>query len=199
MAYHSQEPLGVIGQIIPWNFPILMASWQLAPALAAGNCVVLKPAEQTPASILEVTKVIADLLPPGVLNVVNGFAPTAGRPLEGSHKIARDVLAVALGLGAKSPNVFFPDVMEQDDEFLDKALEGFAMFCLNQGEVGTCPSRALIAESIYDEFIERGGRPGLADHDRQPARHHCHGRRPGFPRPAGQGPVLPRDRQGRGR
>src|SRR3954449_2852742 len=119
VAYHFHEPLGVVGQIIPWNFPILMASWQLAPALAAGNCVVLKPAEQTPASILEVTKVIADLLPPGVLNIVNGFEADAGRPLARSHKIARDVLAVALGLGAKCPNIFFPDVMAQDDEFLD--------------------------------------------------------------------------------
>jgi aldehyde dehydrogenase len=174
VAYHFHEPLGVVGQIIPWNFPILMAVWKLAPALAAGNCVVLKPAEQTPASILEVVKLIADLLPPGVLNVVNGFGVEAGKPLASSSKIAKiaftgetttgrlimqyasgNIIPVTLELGGKSPNVFFADVLEQDDEFLDKALEGFTMFALNQGEVCTCPSRALIAESIYDEFIER--------------------------------------------
>ncbi|MCW2669009.1 MAG: putative aldehyde dehydrogenase [Frankiales bacterium] len=174
VAYHFHEPLGVVGQIIPWNFPILMAVWKLAPALAAGNCVVLKPAEQTPASILEVVKLIADLLPPGVLNIVNGFGVEAGKPLASSAKIAKiaftgetttgrlimqyasgNIIPVTLELGGKSPNVFFADVLEQDDEFLDKALEGFTMFALNQGEVCTCPSRALIAESIYDEFIER--------------------------------------------
>ena len=174
VAYHFHEPLGVVGQIIPWNFPILMAVWKLAPALAAGNCVVLKPAEQTPASILEVIKIIADLLPPGVLNVVNGFGVEAGKPLASSSKIAKiaftgetttgrlimqyasgNIIPVTLELGGKSPNVFFADVLEQEDDFLDKALEGFTMFALNQGEVCTCPSRALIAESIYDEFIER--------------------------------------------
>ena len=174
VAYHFHEPLGVVGQIIPWNFPILMAAWKLAPALAAGNCVILKPAEQTPVSILEVVKLIADLLPPGVLNVVNGFGVEAGKPLASSSRIAKiaftgetstgrlimqyasgNIIPVTLELGGKSPNVFFADVLQQDDEFLDKALEGFAMFALNQGEVCTCPSRALIAESIYDEFIER--------------------------------------------
>src|SRR5947209_1090996 len=174
IAYHYHEPLGVVGQIIPWNFPILMATWKLAPALAAGNCVVLKPAEQTPASILEVVKLIADLLPPGVLNVVNGFGVEAGKPLASSQKIAKiaftgetttgrlimqyasgNIIPVTLELGGKSPNVFFPDVLQQDDDFLDKALEGFTMFALNQGEVCTCPSRALVAESIYDEFMER--------------------------------------------
>ncbi|MDP3711940.1 MAG: aldehyde dehydrogenase family protein [Mycobacteriales bacterium] len=174
VAYHFHEPLGVVGQIIPWNFPILMAVWKLAPALAAGNCVVLKPAEQTPVSILEVVKLIADLLPPGVLNVVNGFGVEAGKPLASSSKIAKiaftgetttgrlimqyasgNIIPVTLELGGKSPNVFFADVMEQEDDFLDKALEGFTMFALNQGEICTCPSRALIAESIYDEFIEK--------------------------------------------
>ncbi len=174
VAYHFHEPLGVVGQIIPWNFPILMAVWKLAPALAAGNCVILKPAEQTPVSILEVVKLIADLLPPGVLNVVNGFGVEAGKPLASSPRIAKiaftgetttgrlimqyasgNIIPVTLELGGKSPNVFFADVMEQDDDFFDKALEGFAMFALNQGEVCTCPSRALIAESIYDEFIEK--------------------------------------------
>ena len=174
VAYHFHEPLGVVGQIIPWNFPILMATWKVAPALAAGNCIVLKPAEQTPVSILEVMKLIADLLPPGVLNIVNGFGVEAGKPLASSSKIAKiaftgetttgrlimqyasgNIIPVTLELGGKSPNVFFADVMEQEDDFLDKALEGFTMFALNQGEVCTCPSRALIAESIYDEFIEK--------------------------------------------
>ncbi|BEP14723.1 aldehyde dehydrogenase family protein [Acidothermaceae bacterium B102] len=174
VAYHFHEPLGVVGQIIPWNFPILMAVWKLAPGLAAGNCIVLKPAEQTPASILEVMKLIADLLPPGVLNIVNGFGVEAGKPLASSSKISKiaftgetttgrlimqyasgNIIPVTLELGGKSPNVFFADVMEQEDDFLDKALEGFTMFALNQGEVCTCPSRALIAESIYDEFIEK--------------------------------------------
>ncbi|GAA4119387.1 aldehyde dehydrogenase family protein [Knoellia locipacati] len=174
MAYHFHEPLGVVGQIIPWNFPILMATWKLAPALAAGNCVVLKPAEQTPASILKVVELIADLLPDGVLNVVNGFGVEAGKPLashDGISKIAftgetttgrlimqyasQKIIPVTLELGGKSPNVFFGDVMAQDDAFLDKALEGFTMFALNQGEVCTCPSRALVQESIYDEFMEK--------------------------------------------
>ncbi|WP_429497699.1 acetaldehyde dehydrogenase ExaC [Robbsia andropogonis] len=174
IAYHFHEPLGVVGQIIPWNFPILMAAWKLAPALAAGNCVVLKPAEQTPASILVLAELIADLLPPGVLNIVNGFGPEAGQPLASSKRIAKiaftgetttgrlimqyasqNLIPVTLELGGKSPNIFFDDVMAQDDAFFDKALEGFAMFALNQGEVCTCPSRALVQESIYDRFIER--------------------------------------------
>ncbi|NDZ18461.1 aldehyde dehydrogenase [Variovorax sp. WS11] len=173
-AYHFHEPLGVVGQIIPWNFPILMAVWKLAPALAAGNCVVLKPAEQTPASILVLMEVVGDLLPPGVLNVVNGFGLEAGKPLASSSRIAKiaftgetttgrlimqyaaqNIIPVTLELGGKSPNIFFEDVMSADDAFFDKALEGFAMFALNQGEVCTCPSRALIQESIYERFMER--------------------------------------------
>jgi len=174
MAYHFHEPLGVVGQIIPWNFPILMAVWKLAPALAAGNCVVLKPAEQTPASILVLLELVGDLLPPGVLNVVNGFGLEAGKPLASSKRIAKiaftgetttgrlimqyasqNIIPVTLELGGKSPNIFFEDVMAADDAFFDKALEGFAMFALNQGEVCTCPSRALIQESIYEKFMER--------------------------------------------
>jgi len=174
IAYHFHEPLGVVGQIIPWNFPILMAVWKLAPALAAGNCVVLKPAEQTPLSIMVLVDIIADLLPPGVLNVVNGFGVEAGKPLASNKRIAKiaftgetttgrlimqyaseNLIPVTLELGGKSPNIFFADVMDADDAFFDKCLEGFAMFALNQGEVCTCPSRALIHESIYDRFIER--------------------------------------------
>ncbi len=174
IAYHFYEPLGVVGQIIPWNFPLLMAAWKIAPALAAGNCIVLKPAEQTPASIMVLMELIGDLLPPGVLNVVNGFGLEAGKPLASSPRIAKiaftgetttgrlimqyasqNIIPVTLELGGKSPNIFFPDVMEKDDDFLDKAIEGFVMFALNQGEVCTCPSRALIHESIYDEFMER--------------------------------------------
>src|SRR3982750_871686 len=174
VAYHFHEPLGVVGQIIPWNFPLLMACWKLAPALAAGNCVVLKPAEQTPASILVLAGLIADLLPPGVLNVVNGFGLEAGKPLALSPRIAKiaftgetstgrlimqyasqNLIPVTLELGGKSPNIFFSDVAAEDDDFLDKAIEGFTMFALNQGEVCTCPSRALIHEAIYDRFMER--------------------------------------------
>src|SRR5207248_785068 len=174
VAYHFHEPLGVVAQIIPWNFPILMAAWKVAPALAAGNCVVLKPAEQTPVSILEVVKLIADLLPDGVLNVVNGFGVEAGKPLASSPRVAKvaftgetttgrlimqyaseNIIPVTLELGGKSPNIFLPDVMDADDDFLDKAIEGFVMFALNQGEVCTCPSRALVHESIWDEFMSR--------------------------------------------
>ncbi len=174
IAYHFHEPLGVVGQIIPWNFPILMAVWKLAPALAAGNCVVLKPAEQTPMSIMVLMELIQDLLPAGVINVVNGFGIEAGKPLARSNRIAKiaftgetstgrlimqyaaeNIIPVTLELGGKSPNIFFADVMAQDDDFFDKALEGFAMFALNQGEVCTCPSRALVQRSIYDRFMER--------------------------------------------
>lgn len=174
VAYHFHEPLGVVGQIIPWNFPILMAAWKLAPALAAGNCVVLKPAEQTPASILVVMELIEDLLPPGVINIVNGLGTEAGKPLAQSNRIAKiaftgstsvgkeimryaadNVTNITLELGGKSPNIFFADVMNEDDAFLDKAMEGFAFFALNQGEVCTCPSRALVHESIYDRFMEK--------------------------------------------
>ncbi len=173
-AYHFHEPLGVVGQIIPWNFPILMATWKLAPALAAGNCVVLKPAEQTPASIMVWLELVADLLPPGVVNVVQGFGLEAGKPLASSTRVAKvaftgetttgrlimqyasqNIIPVTLELGGKSPNIFFADVMDADDEYFDKCLEGFTMFALNQGEVCTCPSRALIEESIYDDFIAR--------------------------------------------
>ena len=174
VAYHFHEPLGVVGQIIPWNFPLLMAVWKLAPALAAGNCVVLKPAEQTPASILVLIELIGDLLPPGVVNIVNGFGLEAGKPLASSPRISKiaftgetttgrlimqyasqNLIPVTLELGGKSPNIFFEDIMDEDDAFLDKAVEGFVLFALNQGEVCTCPSRALIQESIYDKFMER--------------------------------------------
>ena len=174
MAYHIHEPLGVVGQIIPWNFPILMAAWKLAPALGAGNCVVLKPAESTPISILVLAELIADLLPPGVLNIVNGFGREAGMPLAQSKRIAKiaftgststgrviaqaaanNLIPATLELGGKSPNIFFADVMDKDDGFLDKAIEGLVLFAFNQGEVCTCPSRALIQESIYDKFMER--------------------------------------------
>jgi aldehyde dehydrogenase len=174
VAYHFHEPLGVVGQIIPWNFPLLMAVWKLAPALAAGNCVVIKPAEQTPASIMILAELIGDLLPAGVLNIVNGFGLEAGKPLASSPRIAKiaftgetttgrlimqyasqNLIPVTLELGGKSPNIFFKDVCAEDDDFLDKAIEGFVMFALNQGEVCTCPSRALIHEDIYDAFMEK--------------------------------------------
>lgn len=172
VAYHFHEPLGVVGQIIPWNFPILMAVWKLAPALAAGNAVVLKPAEQTPASIMYLISVIGDLLPPGVLNIVNGFGTEAGKPLASSPRIkkiaftgetttgrlimqyaSQNLIPVTLELGGKSPNLFFSDVLSQNDDYQDKALEGFTMFALNQGEVCTCPSRSLIQADIFDEFL----------------------------------------------
>ncbi|MDX2192011.1 MAG: aldehyde dehydrogenase family protein [Gemmatimonadales bacterium] len=174
VAYHFHEPLGVVAQIIPWNFPLLMAAWKLAPALAAGNCVVLKPAEQTPVSILAFMELVADILPSGVVNVVTGFGVEAGKPLAQSPRVAKvaftgetgtgrlimqyaaeNIVPVTLELGGKSPNIFMADVLDADDDFLDKALEGFAMFALNQGEVCTCPSRALVQESIYDRFMER--------------------------------------------
>ncbi|MCT7367860.1 aldehyde dehydrogenase [Mycolicibacterium llatzerense] len=172
VAYHFHEPLGVVGQIIPWNFPILMAVWKLAPALAAGNAIVLKPAEQTPASIMFLFSLIGDLLPAGVVNVVNGFGVEAGKPLASSNRIAKiaftgetttgrlimqyasqNLIPVTLELGGKSPNIFFNDIMAANDDFQDKALEGFTMFALNQGEVCTCPSRSLIQADIFDEFL----------------------------------------------
>jgi aldehyde dehydrogenase len=174
IAYHFHEPLGVVGQIIPWNFPLLMAVWKLAPAIAAGNCVVLKPAEQTPMSIMVLMDIIGDILPAGVINVVNGFGVEAGKPLAQNKRIAKiaftgetttgrlimqyaseNIIPCTLELGGKSPNVFFADVMDADDEYFDKCLEGFAMFALNQGEVCTAPSRALIQRSIYEKFMER--------------------------------------------
>jgi len=173
VAYHLKEPLGVVGQIIPWNFPLLMAAWKLAPALAAGNCVVLKPAEQTPATIMLWAKLVGHLLPAGVLNVVNGFGIEAGKPLAQNRRIAKvaftgetttgrlimqyaseNIIPVTLELGGKSPNIFFGDVLDKDDDYRQKALEGFAMFLLNQGEVCTCPSRALIDKRIYAQFLE---------------------------------------------
>ncbi len=172
VAYHFHEPLGVVGQIIPWNFPILMAAWKLAPALAAGNCVVLKPAEQTPTSILVLTELIQDLLPPGVLNIVNGFGAEVGKALATNKRIAKvaftgstatgklimqyaaeNIIPVTLELGGKSPNIFFDDIAVKNDNFYQKSLEGFAMFALNQGEICTCPSRALVSKNIYEKFI----------------------------------------------
>lgn len=174
VAYHFHEPLGVVGQIIPWNFPILMAAWKLAPAVAAGNVVVMKPAEFTPISLLILMEVIADLVPPGVINIVNGYGREVGAPLSTSKRIAKiaftgstatgryiaqaaasNLIPATLELGGKSPNVFFEDIMAADDDFLDKAVEGLVLFAFNQGEVCTCPSRALIQESIYDKFMER--------------------------------------------
>ncbi|AZM97080.1 MULTISPECIES: aldehyde dehydrogenase family protein [Halomonadaceae] len=174
VAYHFHEPLGVVGQIIPWNFPILMAAWKLGPALAAGNCVVLKPAEQTPASILKVMEVIGDLLPPGVLNVVNGFGAEAGQALATSKRIAKiaftgstpvgshilkcaaeNIIPSTVELGGKSPNIYFADIMNAEPTFIDKAVEGLVLAFFNQGEVCTCPSRALIQESMYDEFMAK--------------------------------------------
>lgn len=174
VAYHFHEPLGVVGQIIPWNFPLLMAAWKLAPAIGAGNCVVLKPAESTPISILVLAELIADILPPGVLNIVNGYGREVGMPLATSTRIAKiaftgstatgriiaqaaanSLIPATLELGGKSPNVFFEDIAQADDDFFDKAVEGLVLFAFNQGEVCTCPSRALIQESVYDKFMER--------------------------------------------
>jgi len=174
VAYHFHEPLGVVGQIIPWNFPLLMAAWKLAPAIGAGNCVVLKPAESTPISIMVLAELIADLLPPGVLNIVNGYGREAGMPLATSSRIAKiaftgststgrvigqaaanSLIPATLELGGKSPNIFFADVCDADDDFFDKAIEGLVLFAFNQGEVCTCPSRALIHESIFDKFMAR--------------------------------------------
>lgn len=172
VAYHYKEPLGVVGQIIPWNFPILMAVWKLAPALAAGNAIVLKPAEQTPVSILVLVELIGDILPPGVLNVVNGFGAEAGKPLASSPRIRKiaftgetttgrlilqyasaNIIPATLELGGKSPNIFFEDVAAHNDSYYDKAQEGFVLFAFNQGEVCTCPSRALLHKPIYDSFL----------------------------------------------
>jgi aldehyde dehydrogenase len=174
VAYHFHEPLGVVGQIIPWNFPILMAAWKLAPAIAAGNCVVMKPAEQTPMSIMALMDLVGDLIPPGVLNVVNGFGVEAGKPLAQNPRInkvaftgetstgrlimqyaSENIIPVTLELGGKSPNIFFADVFDKDDDFADKAMEGFALFALNQGEVCTCPSRVLVQEDIFEKFMEK--------------------------------------------
>ena len=217
VAYHFHEPLGVVGQIIPWNFPLLMAVWKLAPALAAGNCVVLKPAEQTPMGIMVLMDVIGDLLPPGVVNVVNGFGVEAGKPLAQNKRIAKisftgetttgrlimqyaaeNIIPVTLELGGKSPNIFFADVADEDDDFFDKALEGFTMFALNQGEVCTCPSRALVHEKIYDRFMDRAHRPRRQDEAGQPAARQHHGGCAGLQRPAPEDPFLHRHRQAGG-
>ncbi len=174
ISINLSEPIGVVGQIIPWNFPLLMATWKIAPALAAGCCVVLKPAEQTPTSIMVLMELIQHLLPPGVLNVVTGFGPEAGKPLATSSRVAKvaftgetttgrlimqyaseNLIPVTMELGGKSPNIFLPSVAEEDDAFFDKCIEGAVMFALNQGEVCTCPSRILVHESIYDRFMER--------------------------------------------
>src|SRR5690606_17558934 len=174
VAYHFYEPIGVVGQIIPWNFPLLMAAWKIAPALAAGNCIVMKPAEQTPASISVLLEIIQDVLPKGVLNIVQGTGLEVGKPLATNPRIAKvaftgstevgrsimqyateNIIPVTLELGGKSPNIFFPDAMDKDDAFLDKAVEGFVLFALNSGEICTCPSRALVHESIYDTFMEK--------------------------------------------
>jgi len=174
VAYHFHEPLGVVGQIIPWNFPLLMACWKLAPALAAGNCVVLKPAEQTPASILILMEVIGDLIPAGVVNIVNGFGKEAGEALATSPRIAKiaftgstpvgsqimkyaaeNIIPSTVELGGKSPNIYFEDVLDHEDAFIDKCVEGAVLAFFNQGEVCTCPSRLLIQETIYDEFIAK--------------------------------------------
>jgi len=174
VAYHFHEPIGVIGQIIPWNFPILMAAWKLAPAVVAGNCVVMKPAEFTPISILILMELIADILPPGVINIVNGYGREVGAPLANSRRIgkiaftgstatgrviaqaaASNLIPATLELGGKSPNIFFEDIADADDDFFDKAVEGLVLFAFNQGEVCTSPSRALIQESVYDKFMER--------------------------------------------
>ena len=174
VSYHFHEPLGVVGQIIPWNFPILMATWKLAPALAAGNCVVLKPAEQTPASILKVMELVGDLLPPGVINIVNGYGAEAGQALASSKRIAKiaftgstpvgshilkcaaeNIIPSTVELGGKSPNIYFADIMNAEPAFIDKAVEGLVLAFFNQGEVCTCPSRALIQESMYDDFMAR--------------------------------------------
>ncbi|RYV01641.1 aldehyde dehydrogenase [Shewanella sp. OPT22] len=174
VSYHFHEPLGVVGQIIPWNFPILMAAWKLAPALAGGNCVVLKPAEQTPASILVLAELIEDILPKGVLNIVNGYGEEAGQALATSTRIAKiaftgstpvgshilkcaaeNIIPSTVELGGKSPNIFFKDVMDQEDEYLSKCIEGVVLAYFNQGEVCTCPSRLFIHEDIYPQFIEK--------------------------------------------
>ena len=218
VAYHFHEPFGVVGQIIPWNFPILMAVWKLAPALAAGNAVVLKPAEQTPASMLYLMSLIGDLLPAGVLNVVNGFGVEAGKPLASSNRIAKiaftgetttgrlimqyasqNLIPVTLELGGKSPNIFFSDVMAADDDYQDKALEGFTMFALNQGEVCTCPSRSAGSGRHLRRVFGAGGDPHQGGAPGRPAGHRDHDRRAGLQRPAGEDPVLHRDRQVRGR
>ena len=217
VAYHYHEPLGVVGQIIPWNFSILMAAWKIAPALAAGNAIVLKPAEQTPAAILVLAELVSDILPGGVLNIVNGMGPEVGGPLASSSRIAKiaftgstetgriimkaateNLIPVTLELGGKSPNIFFSDVMAEDDAYLDKAVEGFVLFAFNQGEVCTCPSRALIQEDIYEEFIARAIARVKAIKQGDPREMDTMVGAPGEPGAAGEDPLLPHHRR-RGR
>lgn len=217
-AYHFHEPLGVVGQIIPWNFPLLMAAWKLAPALAAGNCVVLKPAEQTPLGINVLMEVIGDLLPPGVLNVVHGFGKEAGEALATSKRIAKiaftgstpvgshimhcaaeNIIPSTVELGGKSPNIFFADIMKAEPQFIEKAAEGLVLAFFNQGEVCTCPSRALVEESIYDDFMKVVMKKSRVDQTWRSAGHRHHGRRPGVRATVRQDPVVPGNRQGRRR
>ncbi len=211
VAYHFKEPLGVVGQIIPWNFPLLMAAWKLAPAVGAGNCTVIKPASNTPLSLLVLMGLIGDILPPGVLNVITGPGGEIGKALASNSRIAKiaftgetttgrlimqyasePIIPQTLELGGKSPNIFFADVMDQDDDFFDKALEGFALFAFNKGEVCTCPSRALVQEDIFDKFMERAVARVREDQGGQPARSDDHDGRAGFPGPAGEDPRLHR-------
>ena len=218
VAYHFHEPLGVVGQIIPWNFPLLMAVWKMAPALAAGNCIVLKPAEQTPASIMVWAELIGDLLPPGVLNIVNGFGLEAGKPLASSPRIAKiaftgetttgrlimqyasqNLIPVTLELGGKSPNIFFADVMAQDDDYLDKAIEGFVMFALNQGEVCTLPEPRSHPRVDLRPLHGTGAEAGRSHRSGRSARPHHHDRRAGFERAARKDPELFRHRSAGGR
>ena len=217
-AYHFHEPLGVVGQIIPFNFPLLMAAWKIAPALAAGNCTVVKPASPTPWSILKLAEVVGAVVPPGVLNVVNGPGAEIGRALASNKRIAKiaftgetvtgrlimqyaaqNIIPSTTELGGKSPNIFFDDVMAADDDFLDKAVEGFVLYAFNKGEVCTCPSRALIQESIYDEFMERGLERVAGDRPGQPARPGDDDGAAGIRRPAGKDRGLRADRPRRGR
>ncbi len=218
VAYHIHEPLGVVGQIIPWNFPLLMAAWKLAPALAAGNCVVLKPAEQTPLSITVFAELVADLLPAGVLNIVQGFGREAGEALATSKRIAKiaftgstpvgshimkcaaeNIIPSTVELGGKSPNIFFEDIMQAEPAFIEKAAEGLVLAFFNQGEVCTCPSRALVQESIYEPFMAEVMKKIARINARQPAGHRDHGWRPGFGAAIRQDSVLSADCQGGGR
>ena len=174
VAYHFHEPVGVVGAIIPWNFPLTLTAWKVAPALAAGNTIIVKPAEQTPVSIMILMELIADIVPPGVINVVHGFGPEAGQALATSPRVgkltftgetstgklimkfaAENIVPVTLELGGKSPNIFFEDIFDADDAYADKVMEGFAMFALNKGEVCTCPSRVLVHKKVYDKFLEK--------------------------------------------
>ncbi len=218
IAYHFAEPLGVVGQIIPFNFPLLMAAWKIAPALAAGNCTVVKPASPTPWSILKLAELIEDIVPPGVLNVVNGPGAETGKALASNKRIAKiaftgetvtgrlimqyaaqNIIPSTTELGGKSPNVFFADVMARDDDFLDKAVEGLVLYAFNKGEVCTCPSRALIEESIYDEFMDRCLRAHRGDQTGQPAGPRDPARGAELGRAAREDRKLRADRQRRGR